>query len=172
MNPKYAHNVAGVYRLAACDGLEQIWYTGDRIRLESTKEHRLPREERLRAYGDVTIFNCDRPFDAFPSDTVFVGVEVLRNAESLPVFEHPLNAVYVFGPEDGGLSKVVRRHCWRFVTIPTRHCLNLVTAVDRVLWDRWMKLSSAGQHEWPVLNEHRGFIDDPELYDDIEDRRV
>ena len=74
-----------------------------------------------------------------------MAVEVRENAESLPHFEHPENAVYVFGPEDGSLGRLTLQHCHRFVVLPTKHCLNLATAVSTVLYDREAKRLRATQ---------------------------
>lgn len=143
-NPRFPHNVAGAIRMASAYGLEQVWMTGDRVKLDPEKGERLPREERMKGYGKVELVNCDYPFDAFPHGTVPVAVEVRDTSEQLPFFEHPENAAYVFGPEDGSIPKVMLRHCQRFVIIPTAHCLNLATAIGTVLYDRRAKRQLAG----------------------------
>src|SRR5262249_34036115 len=85
-------------------------------------------------------------FDRFPSRGVTpVAVELLPTAQPLTSFEHPEDALYVFGPEDGGLPKAVRLLCHRFVFIPTHHCLNLAAAVNVVLYDRRLKRHLAGR---------------------------
>ena len=94
----------------------------------------------MRGYRSVDWQRTDRPFDDFPMLTP-VAVEVRKNSESLPAFEHPEDALYVFGPEDGSLTNVTLRHCHRFVAIPTRHCLNLSIAVSTVLYDRQAKIN-------------------------------
>lgn len=140
VNPKYGHNVGGVLRLASCYGLAQVWHTGNRIEYKSGKKGRvrLPREERMKGYRDVQLINFDYPFEQF-QDVTPVAIEVRPNAERLHDFEHPEHPLYVFGPEDGSIDQVFLRHCHRFVVIPTRHCLNLATAVATVLWDRQYK---------------------------------
>ncbi len=65
---------------------------------------------------------------------------------------------YVFGPEDGSIPPVLRRHCHRFVSIPTKHCTNLAAAVYTVLYDRILKHYQL-TGEKPVLDEQRGFVD-------------
>jgi tRNA(Leu) C34 or U34 (ribose-2'-O)-methylase TrmL len=64
-----------------------------------------------------------------------------HRAERLDEFVHPENAVYVFGPEDGGVPKGARHVCHRFVCIPTLNDgpLNLAAAVNVVLYDRLAK---------------------------------
>ena len=159
-NPKYAHNVGMVLRLCSCFDVHQLWYTGERVRTELEQKKRLPREERMKGYEDVELINYDYPFDQFKS-AVPVAVEVRENSENLFHFEHPENAVYVFGPEDGSISSTMLRHCHRFLVIPTRHCLNLSTAVSVVLYDRNMKLGVEFENV-----ENRGFVENiHDLYD-------
>jgi tRNA(Leu) C34 or U34 (ribose-2'-O)-methylase TrmL len=151
-----------VVRLASCYGLSQVWFTGDRVALDLSAKRRLPREERMKGYADVEIVNFDHPFEHF-HDAVPVAVEVREQSEALPLFEHPKNAVYIFGPEDGSIPKPLLRHCHRFVVIPTRHCLNLATAVATMLWDRQYKAWLSGQGELitPGEYEGRGFLETP-----------
>jgi tRNA(Leu) C34 or U34 (ribose-2'-O)-methylase TrmL len=141
INPKYAANVGKSLRLCSCYGIRQLWYTGDRSHPEGA---RLPREERMKGYRDVALIRYDYPFDCFGPDVVPVAVEVRENAERLHEFDHPPRALYVFGPEDGSIPQVALKHCHRFVVIPSRHCLNLATAVATVLWDRESKRLRAG----------------------------
>lgn len=162
-NPKYGHNVSGAIRAASCFGIEQVFWSGSRVRLDLESKTRLPREERMKGYGAVQAIESDRFFDAFPAGTVPVAIELTPNAELLTQFEHPENALYVFGPEDGSIKSVTLRHCQRFVAIPTHHCLNLATAISVVLYDRRMKRQLAGLEPMlpmdEMLHEDRGFID-------------
>jgi tRNA(Leu) C34 or U34 (ribose-2'-O)-methylase TrmL len=166
LDPKYAHNAGMVVRLASCFGLRQVWFTGDRVAMEAQARGRLPREERMKGYADVQVVNYDLPFEQFaPGAAVPVAVEVRKNAEPLTAFVHPPNAVYVFGPEDGSIDRSLLRHCHRFVVIPTRHCLNLATAVAAVLWDRTLKAWQAGDAgllPTPGEFERRGFTSEHE----------
>ena len=50
VDPKFPHNVGAAVRAASCYGVRQVWFTGDRVRLDGDKRHRLPREERMRGY--------------------------------------------------------------------------------------------------------------------------
>jgi hypothetical protein len=88
-DPKFAHNVGMVVRLASCYGYSQVWYTGDRIGLDVRQRGRLPREERMKGYMDVSLVNTRFPLDWFPRDVVPVAVEVRQASETLPWFEHP-----------------------------------------------------------------------------------
>lgn len=160
-NPKYPHNVGAAVRAASAYGVEQVIYTGDRIKLDDGE--RLPREERMRGYGKVDLYQFDYPFDIF-EDASPVAIEVRPGSEQLPWFDHPKNAVYVFGPEDGSIPEVILRHCHRFVAIPTRHCLNLSMAVGTVLYDRQSKMNPEAHLDF-TLEEKRGLF---ENFDDEE----
>jgi tRNA(Leu) C34 or U34 (ribose-2'-O)-methylase TrmL len=162
VNPKSADNVAKVVRLASCYGIRQVWWTGNRVMLDVQGKQRLPREERMKGYRDVSMIQHDYIFDQFPSDVTPVAVEVRPNSESLLDFIHPAKPLYVFGPEDGAIDKVLLGHCHRFVVIPTRHCLNLSTAVATVLWDREYKRYLNGEVSdlvTPGQFEKRGLVE-------------
>jgi tRNA(Leu) C34 or U34 (ribose-2'-O)-methylase TrmL len=164
VDPRYPQNVGMVVRLASCYGIRQVWFTGERVSLNPAAGERLPREERMKGYKDVEMIHYECFFDQFPTDTVPVAVEVRADSEPLHSFEHPANALYVFGPEDGSIPKSLLGHCHRFVVIPTRHCLNLATAVATVLWDREYKRCLNGEIEMPVTPgeyEGRGIVEAP-----------
>lgn len=170
INPKYPHNVGAAVRAASNFGIKQILYTGNRVSMTPTKEYRLPREERMKGYKDVTLIQNDYPFDLFEKGVVPIAIEVRENTESLYSFEHPDNAIYVFGPEDGSIPQVMMRFCHRVVSIPTAHCLNLAAAVNVVLYDRGMKEYMNGKRPaLPValtLQEQRGWDNSNEKISD------
>jgi tRNA(Leu) C34 or U34 (ribose-2'-O)-methylase TrmL len=144
IDPKYAHNLGAVVRACAVFGARELRWTGDRATRDMD---RLPREERLHDYRRKVDFAAvsqplaERPVDLWTrhGSITPVAVEVLDSAEPLTTFVHPQRAVYVFGPEDGGLPKGIRNACHRFVTIPADGCLNLSAAVNVVLYDRMTK---------------------------------
>ena len=53
----------------------------------------------------------DQPI--LPKGCALIGVELLDAATLLPSFRHPLNAVYVFGPERSALSPALVARCAR-----------------------------------------------------------
>ena len=163
--PKFPHNVGMVVRLASSYGISQVWFSGNRVSLDPRKGERLPREERMKGYRDVQLVQSDRVFDHFPRGTTPVAVEVRAGSETLFTFEHPPTAIYVFGPEDGSIPKGVLARCHHFVIIPTRHCLNLATAVATVLWDREYKRWLRGEIKeftTPGDFEQRGYLEPPD----------
>jgi tRNA(Leu) C34 or U34 (ribose-2'-O)-methylase TrmL len=157
-NPKYPHNVGTAVRACSCFGSSLLMFTGDRLLDElksrqGKKGYRLPREERMKGYKDVKIFNDEYPFNRFSKDVVPVAIEVRANAEYLPNFVHPQNAVYVFGPEDGSIPQIYLKHCQRFVYIPSAHCLNLAAAINVVLYDRMTKSNFTAHNYIKMLKE-------------------
>lgn len=159
-NPKFSHNVGAALRAASCFGVNQLIFTGNRVSLDSGKGKRLPREERMKGYDKVELVNFDYPFDMFDKDVIPIAVEIDPAAESLVFFEHPENAVYVFGPEDGSISSTFKRHCYRFIIIPTFHCVNLAAAVYITLYDRALKSYQEKGNvpaSYDILNEQRGY---------------
>lgn len=148
LNPKTPANVGGVLRACSIFGVEELRWTGERVqdgRLPAAPEiaknkWRLPREERMKAYKHVNWgIEQDAVDNYIDQGLTPVCVEVDPTAELLPHFAHPDNAVYIFGPEDGGVGKGVRHICHRFVTIPSVSCLNLAAAVNVTLYDRLVK---------------------------------
>jgi tRNA C32,U32 (ribose-2'-O)-methylase TrmJ len=165
VNPKYPHNVGSALRSCSAFGIRQLWFTGNRALEAIAARGRLPREERMKGYQDVALVQDERFLDRFGPDVTPVAVEVRQQAESLATFTHPARALYVFGPEDGGLGRPIVNHCHRFVIIPSRHCLNLATAVSIVLAHRVMQdidLDPALLQDY-LVREDRGFLEEDGL---------
>ena len=170
INPKFSYNVGGAQRACSCWGVHQLWWTGNRVKFEPTEtskgKKRLPREERMKGYMDVELNQFDYPFEQF-KDAVPVGMELIPGAESLPTFEHPENAIYVFGPEDGSISSTARGYCHRFVSIPAYHCTNLALAIGLVLYDRFVKMNQNTRLD-DILKERRyDFADHRQIAEEI-----
>lgn len=137
VNPKYVRNLASVVRAAACFGVGEIRYTGRRADWDAENYERVPRELRMKAYSHVQLEQDDYPLRHMRG--VPVAIEVCSDYIPLPSFVHPEDAIYVFGPEDGSLTRAILSRCHHFVTIPSEHCLNLAMAVNVVLYDRVVK---------------------------------
>lgn len=146
-DPRYPHNVGAAVRACSCFDVKQVWLTGKRVADKVWAAKRIPREERMKGFSDVRLILEDRPFNYFPKGVVPVAVELLEGSENMLTFEHPPNAVYVFGPEDGSVPRTVRGFCHRRVFIPTKHCTNLGAAVYLVLYDRLIKRFLTGAAE-------------------------
>lgn len=165
-NPKFQHNVGQAIRAASCWRAEKLIWSGKRVphpdewltNPELQEFTRLPREERMKGYKDVKLIKSDKFKDIISEGNYIpVAIEVMEESECLYDFEHPENALYIFGPEDGGLERKVLQHCHRFVTIPTAHCLNLACAINVVMSHRACQIYKKTGN-LITLNEERGFI--------------
>lgn len=168
-DPQFPHNVGAAIRACSCFGVESLLWTGDRMNKTMAEAHlsRLPREERMKGYSNVDWVNAEKPLYMLPAKITPVCVEICEHSECLTTFDHPEDAVYIFGPEDGSVSTMWKHLCHRFVHIPSNHCLNLSAAVNVILADRRMKRQIAGLEPIvPIgeqLNEDRGAIATPAM---------
>ena len=158
VNPKNVVNVASMIRNCAAFGVDWLLFTGERIDIPTGKKRdRMPREERMRQYRTVKLARADYPMVLFKGSTVPIGIELTASSTPLPLLEHPKDAVYILGPEDGSIPPGIRALCHQIVQIPTRHCLNVATAGGIVLYDRAISRWRAGHGALPELEEDRGW---------------
>lgn len=135
-NPKYARNVGGAVRACSCWGVDELIWSGNRVLHpeEWDSDERIPREMRM---FDVKLTRSDKFKDIIRlTGLTPVAIEFMPTAENLFDFQHPENAIYIFGPEDGSIPSTILQHCHRFVKINTRHCLNLTSAINCVMLHR------------------------------------
>ena len=84
-----------------------------------------------------------------------VAVELIDGAISLPEYEHPKRAFYVFGGEHMTLGRPVFSWCRDRIFIPSQGSLNLGACVNVVLYDRLCKQLQAASGSSPELNPDR-----------------
>lgn len=133
INPKSASNVGAVMRAAGCYQAGHIYYTGERFARAAkyhtdTKNHasNIP----LTAVENISEHAHDRKI---------ICIELAEGAIPLPEFQHPVNALYIFGPEDGSIPQSLIDQSHATVYIPTIGCMNLAATVNVVLYDRLAK---------------------------------
>ena len=131
--PKNPINVGAAVRSADCYGASMVAYSGRRVRRQDLVA------DARKAHLSLPLLNCADLHDLIPYGHVPVAVDLLPNAQALPSYNHPPQAFYVFGPEDGTLPAEIVRWCPHRVYIPTNGCLNLSVAVATVLYDRIAK---------------------------------
>jgi tRNA(Leu) C34 or U34 (ribose-2'-O)-methylase TrmL len=71
-----------------------------------------------------------------PQSCKIVGVELTEDAIDLPSFTHPLQAVYILGPERNSLSLPMQEKCDFIIKIPVKFCLNVGMAGVITMYDR------------------------------------
>jgi tRNA(Leu) C34 or U34 (ribose-2'-O)-methylase TrmL len=133
IRPKFDHNLGQIVRACSFFGVGCVWTTR---RLEHPA--RLPRELR-GLYPNVSLARFSRLQDILTLGTVPVAVEFRSSAEPLQAFVHPEETIYLFGPEDGEIPSGHLALCYRVVTIPGPHSINIAAAVHLVLYDRLLK---------------------------------
>lgn len=133
--PKRDCNVGGVLRAAHVFGACGIIIAGQRFYREAS--------DTTKAWRHIPVIRTDGVLDALPYDCQPIAVELVPDATPIVNFVHPERALYVFGPEDGSVSKAVLDRCVARIVIPGRFCLNLAAAVNVVLYDRVAKAQTA-----------------------------
>ncbi len=133
-NPKSPSNIGAVMRAAGCYQAEAVYYSGER----AGRAMRYHTDTRNVA-ADIPLQHVDDLLSAIPADAKLVCVELVEGAAPLPQFQHPENAFYLFGPEDGSLSQAVIDRADAVVYVPTVGCMNLAATVNVLLYDRLAK---------------------------------
>lgn len=130
-SPKCEANVGGALRAAYC-------YNARLVVVASKRIIRMPTDTFV-THRHIPLLACPDVFDALPYDCVPVAVELIPGAATLPDYEHPHRAFYVFGGEDATLGARVLDRCRDVVMVPTSRCMNLAATVNVVLYDRLSK---------------------------------
>lgn len=137
-NPKSPTNVGAVMRAAGCFGVDAVFYTGTRY----DKAARFHTDTKNRTLS-IPLTGVDELLDEVPEGMAVVCVELVEGATPLPEFNHPEQALYVFGAEDSTLRQSMIDRADAVVYIPTTGCLNLAATVNVVLYDRLVKSGQA-----------------------------
>ncbi len=133
-NPKSPTNVGAVLRAAGCFGASQIVYSGNRY--DVAKKYAT---DTQKAIESVSLEKVEDFIAAKPQGVKLVCVDLVEGAVPLPSFEHPEQAMYLFGPEDGSLKQEIIDQADHVVYMPTNGSLNLAASVNVVLYDRVAK---------------------------------
>jgi tRNA(Leu) C34 or U34 (ribose-2'-O)-methylase TrmL len=131
-NPKHWENIGGVLRLARNYEANFVVICGTRYKKMYS--------DTTNTFNKIPIFhNVEDPHKFIPFNCIPVAVELVEGAVSLCGFQHPKNAVYFFGPEDGFIPGRFLDYCKFRVIISTVGCMNLASTVACVLYDRMLK---------------------------------
>jgi len=133
-NPKSPTNVGAVMRAAGCFQANAVYYTGERYKRAARFN-----TDTQNASIDIPLQGVECLVQSVPEKAHVVCIELVEGASSLLEFQHPKNAFYIFGPEDGTLDQTIIDAADSVVYIPTIGCLNLAATVNVVLYDRLAK---------------------------------
>lgn len=143
INPKSPDNVGSVLRAAANYQVNKVFYTGDRYPRAIERKARTVDMSR-KISKDVVLSRVQCLLDITTENMKIVCVEFAINASPLPEFQHPDNAIYIFGPEDGSIDQYIIDQADAVVYVPTVGCMNLSASVNVLLYDRLVKSASYG----------------------------
>jgi len=146
INPKSPTNVGGVLRAAGCYNANHVFFTGTRY-LNAKKFH----TDTKNVIKRIPLTPIDSLKDAQPEGATIVVIELIEGATPLPEFTHPDNAFYIFGPEDGSISKDILTWCDEVVYVPTIGCMNLAATCNVVLYDRLAKLGGVESSDSTII---------------------
>jgi len=138
-NPKSSSNVGGAMRAAGCYDAQKVIYSGDRF----NRAVRLAADTQ-KVHEIVPLVHYEELLDALEPGMKLVCVDLIEGATPLPNFQHPDNAMYLFGPEDGTIKQKVINQADAVVYVPTIGCMNLAASVNVVMYD---KLAKSQQHQ-------------------------
>lgn len=149
INPKSPVNVGLIMRAAGCFQVDSVVYTGERY-------------DRAASFTtDTQNASLDIPLTwlpTLPGDVVdptrVVCIELVEGAIPLPAYQHPNNALYIFGPEDGTIDQEIIDRADSVVFVPTIGSLNLAAAVNVLLYDRMAKMRASNCYE-ALIRESR-----------------
>jgi len=133
-NPKSPSNVGAVLRAVGCYRADEVRYTGERFDRALKFQ-----TDTKNTKGRIPLVQTHQLLADLPRATQVVCVELVVGAISLPDFQHPDDAIYVFGPEDGSIEQSLIDQADHVVYVPTEGCMNLAASVNVVLYDRLVK---------------------------------
>lgn len=144
-NPKSPSNVGAVMRAAGCYSVDQVLYTGQRYANAAKYSGNKHNTDTKNAQDKIPLIAVDEfehvkiQLENLPPETKVICVDLVEGAIPLPHFEHPDQALYIFGPEDGTISQTVIDSADDVVYVPTVGCMNLAASVNVLLYDRLSK---------------------------------
>ena len=137
IDPKSPSNVGAVMRAAGCYSADAVYYTGlryDRAARFNTDTKQMTDKIPLENVEDFVSLKTHK--------RKLICVDLIEGAIPLPEFEHPEQAVYVFGPEDSSVNQALVDAADAVVYMPTKGCMNLAASVNVLLYDRAAKSSA------------------------------
>ncbi|WP_290704703.1 RNA methyltransferase [Amphritea sp.] len=140
-NPKSPSNVGAVMRAAGCYGATAIYYTGTRF--EHAAKYHL---DTKNVNQKIPLTSVESFVELADKHQKLVCVELAEGAIPLPEFNHPDNALYIFGPEDGSIEQSIVNMADAVVYVPTVGCMNLAATVNVLLYDRMAKQEQVIDH--------------------------
>lgn len=144
INPKSPKNVASVMRAAGNYRVDRVFYSGIRYGL-AMQRNPVTVDMSRKVSKDIPLSRVDNLIDKAFDDMKIVCIEFAENAISLPLYQHPHDVLYIFGPEDSSISQDLIDRADDVVYVPTVGCMNLAASVNVVLYDRLAKSATLSE---------------------------
>ncbi len=125
---KYRENLGHIMRLALNYGASGIYLVGCKYTRQAA--------DTLNTARTIPVVECDEIPEIVGTRRVYL--ELSPDATPLPHYEHPKQALYVIGPEDGSCDVAHGADC---VEVETVACMNQSQSVAVLLYDRMAKSS-------------------------------
>ena len=140
--------MGSILRAAGCYQAQSIRYTGARYARAKAFS-----TDTKNAHLNIAITQVPTVIDPINDKHLTkVAIELVEGATPLPLFEHPEEALYIFGPEDGTIEQDVIDQCDYVVYIPTIGCMNLAATVNVLLYDRLAKMTEMPNNDHIIIS--------------------
>lgn len=127
-------NYGTLFRSASLLGADFIFLIGKRFKKQASDTQKSHTKLPLFEYRSFEEF-----LDNLPYGCQLVGVELDHESKPLQNYDHPMQACYLLGAEDSGLSYDVLSNCKDIIQLPGQYSLNVATAGSIVMYDRFVK---------------------------------
>ena len=143
-------NAGAIMRTAHAFGASYMCTVGSPLDL-----YHLKWTDTSKTFLHCPLFQYNRFDDIIlPEKTTVIGVELTSESVNLPSFKHPLQALYMLGPEMGSLSLDIQQQCEFIVKIPTQYCVNVSVAAAIIMYDRAISQGDYAPRPTSVINNH------------------
>jgi tRNA(Leu) C34 or U34 (ribose-2'-O)-methylase TrmL len=148
INPKSPQNMGSILRAAGCYQAQSIRYTGTRYARAKAFS-----TDTKNAHLNIAVTQVTSVIHSVNDKHLTkVAIELVKGATPLPLFKHPEEALYIFGPEDGSIEQDVIDQCDYVVYIPTIGCMNLAATVNVLLYDRLAKMTEMPNNDHIIIS--------------------
>tara|TARA_Y100001970_G_scaffold254321_1_gene329972 strand:+ start:1224 stop:1727 length:504 start_codon:yes stop_codon:yes gene_type:complete len=132
-------NAGNLFRTAHAFGASFLFTINAQYSVKKVKSDTSIAPKNIPWYDFNSVTNLN-----LPRGCSLIGVEFQEDSIELPVFRHPSNAAYIFGPEMGNLSPEILKICIQVIKIPTNFSLNVATAGAIIIYDRIRTMGKFG----------------------------
>ena len=129
-------NLGNLIRSAHAFGANSVFTISPHKRVVENKD-KINKSDTSKSVNHLPYYEWDKINDiSIPRGCKIIGIEITEDAEDLQNFVHPLQAMYILGPEKGSLSSETLSRADHIVKIPTSFSLNVAIAGAIVMYDR------------------------------------